>query len=165
MSQHRKINKIKDWYKVQDKNYKYFYNNVDQEKYIDYEDYIRDKLSIRGNLLLDMDFHDSDIMSIEINTDYRVTIKICSYYASNPLNITLTFSGVRYLEKFEHIEGAQIEGTAIYIEEYGFWYEKKQFYSNKYAFKLIFLVSYPNIKSYPIEEFKICAEDVNIEYQ
>ena len=103
MSQHRKINKIKDWYKVQDKNYKYFYNNVDQEKYVDYEDYIRDKLSIRGNLLLDMDFHDSDIMSIEINTDYRVTIKICSYYASNPLNITLTFSGVRYLEKFEHI--------------------------------------------------------------
>lgn len=164
MSQHRKIKIIKDWYKAQNENYKVFYNNVDQVKYIDYEDYIRDKLSTRVKILLDIDFHDSDIMSIQINTDDSLTMKICSYYTSKPKNITLIFSGIRYIDCFENIEGAQIEGTAIYIEEYGFWYEKKQFYSNKCAFKLIFLVSYPNLKGYPVGEFKICAEDVNIEY-
>ena len=111
-----------------------------------------------------MDFHDSDIISIEINSDDKAILKICSYYASIPENITITFHDVRYIDCFDNIEGGQVEGKAIYIEEHGFWYEKKQFYSNKFAFKLIFLLTYPDLKGYPVKEFKICAEDVNIEY-
>lgn len=72
-----------------------------------------------------MGFHDSDIMSIEINTDDSIAIKIYSYYKSKPKNITLIFSSIRYIDRFENIEGTQIEGTSIYIEEHGFWYEKK----------------------------------------
>lgn len=155
MAQHRKINIINQWYKEQNKKQKINYNDLDKQK----------QLLDEVKLLIDFNFHDSEIMDVKVNIDNTIEMNICSYYYSTPENVTFIFNEVRYVDCLDDINGAQVEGEAIDIEKHGFWHEKKSIYSNKYAIMLKLLLSYPNLKGYPVKEFKICAENINIKYK